>query len=296
MHKIIVTGATGFIGSRICKRLVEYGHKVSIIARATSSYENLYDIEDSIDIFIYDGNIDKLISYFQKNKFDTVIHLASACITEHSKDTVDVIIDSNIKFSTHILEAMKYSNCKKIINTSTYGQHYNNEAYNPSSLYSATKEAFENIIKFYSYEFFINCITLELFDTYGEFDNRSKILNILEEYSNKDKILNVSEGNQIMDLLYIDDVVDAYIVSIDLLNEYNYTEPKKYSLQSNNRVTLKELINMYQNITKNYVNINWGGRPYKSREIMIPWNKGEVLPNWEPKYTLEEGLKKAFLK
>ncbi len=294
MANFIITGATGFIGSRLSKKLIEQGHTVNIISRKSSKYSNLKTIKEKINIFEYDGNIKSLIEYFNKSNADFVIHLASLFIAENKPEDVDKLIDSNIKFSTQILEAMNQSKCKKIINTSTSWQHYNNENYNPVCLYSATKEAFENIAKFYCEAYDIKCITLELFDTYGEDDNRPKILNLLEMYSKKGIKLDMSQGDQILDLLYIDDVIDAYLKSIEIIKEKNDNKFIKYSLESQNRITLKELVNMYEDITKNYVQINWGKRPYRKREVMIPWNKGEKLPNWKAKVSLQEGIKKSF--
>lgn len=295
MANFIITGATGFIGSRLSKKLIEQGHTVNIISRKSSKYNNLIDIKDKINIFEYDGNINKLIEYFRKLKVDIVIHLSSLFISENKPEDVDGLIDSNIKFGTQVLEAMKHSKCKNIINTSTSWQHYNNENYNPVCLYAATKEAFENIIKFYHESYGIKCITLELFDTYGQNDNRPKILNLFKEYSEDGIELNMSKGDQVLDLLYIDDVIDAYLNAIDLVNK-SETIFEKYSLESKNRVKLKELVSIYENITKNSITVNWGKRPYRDREVMIPWSNGKKLPGWEAKVSLEDGIKKSFIK
>lgn len=294
MTNFMITGATGFIGSRLTEKLIKQGHNVNIISRPNSKYDNLSEIKDMINIFEYDGNIHSLIEYFNKIKPDIVIHLASLFIAENKPEDVGKLIDSNIKFSTQILESMKYSNCKNIINTSTSWQHYSNEEYNPVCLYAATKEAFENIMKFYNQAYKFKCITLELFDTYGENDTRPKILNLLKEYSEKGIELNMSKGEQVLDLLYIDDVIDAYLKAIDIIDEKSENIFEKYSLESKNRITLKELINIYENITKNNVSINWGKRDYREREVMIPWNKGKKLPNWEAKISLQDGIKRLF--
>ena len=294
MNKILVTGGTGFIGSRLCKRLIDLDYKVSTICRETSSYDNINNIKDKLNIFIYDNNINSLIEYFNIEKFDLVIHLASSSILEHNKDNIDSIIDSDIKFSTHILEAMRYSNCNKIINTSSYGKHYNNEVYNPCSIYAIMKQTFEDVLKFYSEDFEIDYITLELFDTYGENDKRSKILNLMHKCALENITLDMTKGEQILDLSYIADVIDAYIIAINMLFE-NKGINKKYCLQSKNRISVKNLVELYKKITGNNININYGARPYKKRELMFPWDKGEILPNWNPKYSLEEGLKKTFI-
>ena len=180
MNNYIITGATGFIGSNLVRVLLKNNSKITIITRKNSDYSKILDIKDKLNIYEYNGDIIELVNLFNLINPDLVIHLASSFILNHRLDEIDKLIDSNIRFGTQILEAMKLSNCKKIINTSSYYQHYNNEIYNPVNLYAATKQAFEDIIYYYSSsEYNIKSITLELFDTYGENDSRPKILNLL---------------------------------------------------------------------------------------------------------------------
>ncbi|WP_317368580.1 NAD-dependent epimerase/dehydratase family protein [uncultured Tyzzerella sp.] len=290
MAKILVTGGTGFIGSNLCNRLVDLGYNVSIITREISNYNNIKNILDKLDIFIYDNNIDNLIKYFNSNDFDLVIHLAASSIIEHTKDTLDCIIDSDLKFAMHILEAMRYSNCNKILNTSTYFMHYKNEHYNPSCLYAAMKKTFEDMLQFYNEDYNISYVTIELFDTYGPNDTRNKILNLIYRYSLSNDILNMSEGYQVLDLTYIDDVINAYLIGIEMLLN-NGLINKKYSLKSENRVSIRELVKLYEKVSNKKVNVNYGALHYRKRTIMLPYSDVEILPTWKPKYSLEEGLK-----
>lgn len=295
MSRYILSGATGFIGSHLLRRLLNEGHEVAIISRKTSSYKKISDIKDKLDIFEYDGDIEELINFYKKVKPDITVHLASLYITEHTPNEVGKLIDSNINFSTQLLEAMNSSGYKKIINTSTSWQHYNNENYNPINLYAATKEAFETIIKFYVDAMDFKCISLELFDTYGKNDSRNKILNLLSKYSEEKTILNMSKGEQILDLTYIDDVVEAYVCASDLLLAIDEKCFEKYMV-SGERISLKNLVNLYEEKTGENIFINWGAREYRKREMMVPWSKGKILKNWKAKISLEDGIIKAFKK
>lgn len=293
--RYIVTGATGFIGSNIVKRLLKEGHDISILIRKSSSLELLEDIRDNIKIFVYDGKIESIIEFFKEFKADIVLHLASLFIAEHNSSNVDTLIDSNVKFSTQILEAMKEANIERLINTGTSWQHYENEDYNPVCLYAATKEAYEKIIEYYvqSYEF--KCITLELFDSYGPKDNRPKLLNLLNKFSEEKKVLSLSPGEQILDLVHIQDIVNGYEIASKMILERNEKCNDKYVLSSQNRIKLRELIYLYEKVTGKKVLVNWGKREYRKREVMIPWDNGLKLPNWEAKINLEEGLKEVFI-
>lgn len=290
MENVIVTGATGFVGSNLTKKLVELGYNVHIISRPTSTYENLEEVKSKIDIFIYKHNITELINYFKEVKADIVFHLASLFISEHESEEIDSLIDSNIKFGTYILEAMSKSETYKLINTGTSWQHYKNENYNPVNLYAATKQAFEDIIEYYVKALDFNVITLKLFDTYGENDNRGKLINLLEKFSQEKKKLKMSPGEQKIDLVHVDDVVNAFVSAYDLIEEKEINHDK-YAVSSGQEIQLKDLIELYEDVTGNEVLVEWGGRPYRKREVMELWQGFDKLPNWEANISLRKGLK-----
>jgi len=291
MENVIVTGATGFVGSHLSRKLVELGYNVHIISRPSSTYENLETIKDKIDIFEYNQNMTELINYFKIVDADIVFHLASLFISEHKSDEIDDLINSNIKFGTHILEAMSKSDTYNLINTGTSWQHYKNEEYNPVNLYAATKQAFEDIIEYYVKALDFNVITLKLFDTYAEDDNRDKLINLLGKFAKEKKKLKMSPGEQKIDLVHVDDVVDAFISSYDLIKEKEISH-NKYAVSSGQEIKLKNLIELYEEVTGNEILVEWGGRPYRKREVMELWRNFNKLPNWEAKISLKEGIKK----
>ena len=294
MKNIIVTGATGFVGSHLSKKLVELGYNVHIISRPSSTYENLESVKSKIDIFEYNQNITELINYFKEVEADIVFHLASLFISEHKLDEVDDLINSNIKFGTHVLEAMSKSETYNLINTGTSWQHYKNEEYNPVNLYAATKQAFEDIIEYYVKALDFNVITLKLFDTYAEDDNRGKLINLLGKFSKEKKKIKMSPGEQKIDLVHVDDVVVAFISAYDLIKEKKISH-KKYAVSSGKQIKLKGLIELYEKVTGNEVLVEWGGRPYREREVMELWQDFDKLPNWEVEISLQEGLRKLAI-
>lgn len=294
MGTYLLTGATGFIGSNLVKQLLSLNHEVHLIVRPTSSYQYLQDMINHVQVFIYDGNVKYLIDYFKKVKPEVTIHLASLFLSDHNEDNLNQLLNSNIVFGTEILEAMKQSGCKKIINTGTYWQHYNNELYNPVCLYAATKQAFSDLIYYYCQAYDMQSITLELFDTFGLGDERGKILNLFKKHLGKTTSLSVSPGEQLMDLVYIDDIVGAYLRTIKLFEENEALIFETYSISSGERYTLKELVKMIDTLTKQPLVLQWGGRSYRYREILTPYSQGKSLPGWTPKVTVLEGLKRFF--
>ena len=292
MKKIVVTGATGFVGSNLVRFLLQKDFKIYVILRKDSDLSNLTDIERDIEIFRYDNQINGLIDFFTVVKPVSVFHLASNFIAEHESHQIDSLVQSNITFGLHLLEAMKVSGVKKLINTGTSWQHYNNEDYDPVCLYAATKQAFESLIDFYVQAEKFNVITLKLFDTYGENDTRPKLINLLNKYADENTELNMSAGEQFLNLVHITDVCEAYYIAHNLFENENFKRHIKFSIESNESYRLKDIIALFEKITDKKINVIWGGKPYRKREVMDVWNKGKILPNWTPAISLNEGLER----
>lgn len=290
MRKAIVTGATGFVGSNLCRYLLKNDWSLFLITRKSSDYALLTDIVNELKIFEYDGNLKDLMGYFRESKVDVVFHLASFFVAEHSSEQIDKLVESNIRFGLHLLEAMKYSNTKLLINTGTSWQHFNSQKYNPVDLYAATKQAFESLIKYYSEAEKLRVITLKLFDTYGESDTRKKIINQLNFYAEKGEVIDLSPGEQMIDLVHIDDVVIAYEKAYFYLENNKKVKNRDFGIASGRVVNLKKIIEIFENVSGKKILVNWGGRGYRKREVMKVWRNYKQLPNWKSDISIEEGL------
>lgn len=286
----LVTGATGFVGSRLVKRLVHDGWDVHILTRAGSNLTELPEFK-LVTNHVHDGSTESMVNCVVSAKPDVVFHLASLFLSQHVSKDVDALIQSNVLFGAQLLEAMKASECSRLVNTGTSWQHYSNEDYNPVCLYAATKQAFESIQEYYVQACGLNVITLKLFDTYGPGDLRPKLFHLLNKAAATGEPLNMSAGEQLIDLVHIDDVTDAFLMAAQRLINGNVTVPEIYAVSSGQALPLKELVNLYGEVSRLNINVNWGARPYRYREVMVPWDRGVSLPGWKPKILLSEGMK-----
>lgn len=292
MYRVVVTGANGYIGSCLTKKLVQLGNEVFVIVRKTSDLSLLEDDKNKIKIIYYDGRLESIYDTISQSEIDVIYHIASSAIPEHKPNEVDGIIDSNIKYGTHILETMKLCNIHYLVNTGSFWQHYNNEEYNPVCLYAATKKAFEDIERFYVETAGISVINLVLYDTYGPNDPRKKIIQLFDRIAASGETLGMSKGEQYIDLIYIDDIINAYIMAMERLLEGKEKGMKNYYVHSDNPIPLRKVAEIFEKAKNVTLNIDWGKRPYRAREVMQVYEKGEKLPGWEAKITLEEGLKR----
>lgn len=285
----LVTGATGFVGSHLARRLVREGWRVHILRRAGS---RLPDAAEFVRItnHIHDGSTEGMVHCVAQAKPDVVFHLASLFLSQHTTKDVESLIQSNVLFGNQLLEAMKVNGVNYLINTGTSWQHYDNEDYSPVCLYAATKQAFEAILEYYIQACGFKAITLKLFDTYGPDDPRPKLFYLLNKAATSAEPLDMSKGEQLIDLVHIDDVVGAYLIAAERLLEGSVSQHEIYAVSSGQPLPLQELVQLYAEVSKQAVNVNWGARPYRYREVMVPWNRGNSLVGWSPKINLVDGL------
>ncbi|MBI3631988.1 MAG: NAD(P)-dependent oxidoreductase [Candidatus Vogelbacteria bacterium] len=293
--KILISGTTGFIGKHLVQELLEEHHSVYAILRPSSKIDTS---AKNASQYVFDGDIEKLIAFMKNEKFDGVIHLASLFLAQHKPGDIKELINSNILFSTNLIEATSKSNTPWFINTGTFWQHYKNQNYNPVNLYAATKQAFEDIAKFYVDAFNLNFVTIKLSDTFGPNDTRPKIFNLWSKAIATNETLGMSPGKQKIDINHIENVVGAFLHMATLLQKdtKKALKSKSFAVSSGKIITLRELAKIFSHVTRKLLNINWGEKPYRPREVMIPWNKGEVIPGWKPRISLEEGIRKTFYK
>lgn len=296
MKKILITGGAGFIGRHLVQRLSDKGYSVTVIDNEYRWKRDLLDKHCHGREFKYikgDVTDEDLISkLIQAN--DIIIHLAG--ITQ-----VMTSIESPEKtflyksYGTYLVS--KYCSCfnKRLIFASSR-EVYGNADYlpvdlkhklNPENPYAASKISAENFITNYGEHFGLNYLIFRLSNVYGHGD-RERVIPIFLEKALKGEDLILFGNNKVIDFIYIDDVVDAFLKSID-----NNVDKEIVNLGSGVSTTLKELAELVLEITNS-----------DSKIIISPERRGEVdvftadisrtkevLEDWQIKTNLKDGLK-----
>ena len=286
----VVTGATGYIGSHLVRKLVRDGWRMGALVRPSSDLGYLHGIGGEFSLLTHDGTTEQLRELLSAAAPDVVFHLAAYYRAEHQPVDVVPMLQANIVFATQLADAMVSCGAKRLVNTATAWQHYEDADYNPVNLYAATKQAFESLLQFYVEAHGLEVITLTLFDTYGPRDPRKKLIQTLLSQSPDAPPLDLSEGDQQLELVHVDDVVAAFVVAALRLGQGLVAGHQRYVLRSQSSITLRDLVALIERATGCAIPLRWGTRPHHRRYMRLPWNGGRTLPGWEPKIDLAHGI------
>ena len=282
-RRALLTGVTGFLGGYTARCLIADGWQVAAVVR-TSSRTELLPAAVREQIVFYDAEHMDLREIVREAAPDVVFHLATYYTTIHSYDEIDDLIASNVTFGTKLLDAMDRNNVRRLVYARSSWQHYRGDDYEPANLYAASKEAFDAIVKFYTAARGLQTIRLTMFDTYGEDDRRNKLLAVLPKIAAEGKRFALSPGEQQVDFVHAEDAARAFVLAGSYLAEGRVELCGDYIVSSGTAVTLRELIRRYEYLRGEQMPVDWGARPYRVREIMIPWRGGRILPGWERKH------------
>lgn len=260
--KVILTGAAGFIGSHLAKRLLETGVEVVGIDNINDYYDVslkyhrlslLEEYENFTFIRCDISDKDELNRIFEEHKADVVINLAAQAGVRYSIENPQVYIDSNVIGFFNILEACRNNPVKHLVYASSSSVYGNSDKVpfsvddrvdNPISLYAATKKSNELMAYTYSHLFGIPATGLRFFTVYGPagrpdmayFSFTKKIL-----AGEPIKLFNYGELER--DFTYIDDIVGGIMNIIPTVpEERNGARAKVYNIGNNKPVALKEFV------------------------------------------------------
>ena len=254
---VLVTGAAGFIGYFLSKRLLESGHEVigvdNIndyyspdlkfarlnelgISRVDAEIEEISCFSEVYPNFIFYcvdiSNAKALSGVFKKHPIDKVCHLAAQAGVRYSIENPSVYIQSNLVGFGNILEEVRHAGIDHLIyasSSSVYGESKevpfstDQQVDHPISLYAATKKANELMAHTYSHLYNINTTGLRFFTVYGPYGRPDMAYYLFTKAILKNEPIKVfNNGEMRRDFTYIDDIVEGLVLIIENPAKDNY--------------------------------------------------------------------------
>ena len=294
--RVLLTGATGFLGSHLLKALVSKGYEVVVLKRSTSDMWRLKGFENTFKS--YDIDRVPLQTAFEEQPIDIVIH--TACAYGKKGESMQEILETNLMFGIKLLNTSISFNSKSFFNTGTF---FNIGAlsYKYLNYYALSKKQFEEWLQVASDK--IQVINLKLEHMFGEQDGNDKFTTwILNELKQEKPTIPLTAGTQKRDFIYIDDVVSAYLTCLEQvpqLKNFNDIEVGTGVL-----TPVKTFVTLVKSTLEKLkgspieTQLNFGALPYREGEIMEPQVDNSVLCSlgWQPKRSLEENIERFVRK
>jgi len=282
--KVLMTGATGFLGSNLLRELIKQKYDITILKR---SFSNVDRIRDQIE-FVKFFNIDKnsLKDIFKEISADVILH----CATSYGRADKDpfAVIDANLMLPLKLLEIGKKNHIKYFLNTDTILSKRIN-------YYALSKSQFKDWLEMYSDE--LVCINVLLEHFYGAFDDRTKFVSfIIDKLLTNAVEIDLTEGKQKRNFIYIDDVVGAFIKVLENLDNFKFGI-YNYEIGADKSYEIRDVVELIKKISGNSLTkFNFGAIPYRKNEIMDSKADTEAIRSlgWKPKYSIIQGLTKTI--
>ena len=290
---ILITGATGYIGSELVDTLISLDRfELAIVVRDELKGKNLF------------GNKLKYISYNSLEYFsrdlknfnpNIVVHLAAYSTSSDSANEVQKLIESNIVFTSQLLLALSECNIELFINTGSFSEyHTNTEELTPTYFYSATKTSARYMIEYFSKRDDFTFVNAILYTVYGKKGNNKKIIDYAVDSLGSSRSIAMSEGKQLLDFVHIDDVVAFYI---NLIENYKCLHISRinYDVGRGEPYSIRDMVSILEDITEKKANIEWGA--YKDRKMDTIQSSAKREPTQvDLEYTSNISLREGLLK
>jgi len=307
-QKVVVTGASGFIGSHLVEHLVNLGAKITVLLEYTP-YNDLGSLKflsrnmlSQIEQVPGDIRDPEVIKKLLQKK-DIVFHLAALIGIPYSFQNPREVVEVNAMGTLNILLAAKDAGVKKIVTTST-SEVYGTAVYAPideehplqaQSPYSASKISADKIAESFYKTYNIPVAVIRPFNTYGPRQSDRAIIPTIIIQALKKKIIKIGSTTPRRDLNYISDTVSGFIK----IAEAEKSIGQVTNIGAGKDISIGELAQMILSImNKNnkVISSDERKRPQKSEvmQLLCDNNKAKQLVGWEPEISLREGLIKTI--
>ena len=300
---IVITGGSGFVGSYLCEKLINDGHKIIVIDNLlTGSTDNVNDLLDNENFSFIEQDVQDHIEI--EDKVDYVLHFASAAspkaYTEHPVNTLKA---GSVGTINTLGLAKKHSAEYLLASTSeVYGDPLispQNEEYwgnvNPNgerSMYDEAKRFAEAAVATYSRSYGLKTKIVRIFNTYGprmQLNDGRVVTNFIVQALRNENITIYGDGTQTRSFSYVEDTV-AGIISL-----MNSTEYDVFNIGNPNEMTVGQLAEKIIKLTDSTSEIKYLELPNDDPKQRKPdITKAKTKLNWEPKVNLDEGLAKTI--
>ncbi len=298
MKKVLLSGATGFVGANLCRRLLKEGHEVHCLVRAGYTAWRIADIRQEIQLHTIDlAQPEALNALVAAIRPDWIFHLATYGAYTWQQD-VQKIVQTNFLATVNLVEACLKTGFEVFINTGSSSEYgfkdhapLENEWVDPNSYYAVTKASATQYCRYSAGRYRVNIPTLRLYSVYGPYEEPGRLIPTLILRGLRGCLPPLVDPATGRDYIYIRDVEDAYL---RLASRGSPTGGEVYNLGTGVQTSLAEVVTLARQTLKIPVEPQWGTLPSREWDTII-WHadisKIQAETGWQPGFSFEQGFR-----
>jgi len=298
--RALVTGATGFIGSHLTRRLVAEGAHVSAFLRATSDRRSLADVLDSVSVHEVDiCDADAVSRASARIRPEIVFHLAAIGMSEPFISP-QVAMQVNVHGTLHLLEAAHQLGVQRFVHSGTayeYGDAASSnapskEGLDPINIYAASKAAAWAFVRMYARTYGLPAVTMRLFAVYGPGQPPKTLVPSAVCAALEGRDFPMTPGEQMRDFVFVSDVVEGYLHAAIATG----VQGASIDLGTGQAWTIREVVTRLFELAGSQARPLVGALPYRPGETMTQvadTRAARELLGWQATTSLEDGLRQT---
>lgn len=295
--RVLVSGATGFLGSHVARALVVRGHEVAAACRTGSNRWRLEDQANNISWMAFDlSDAQAIADTLRMTKPEIVLHCAAYGM-DYREQSLERSIGINILGTQRLLEEASKVGVQRFIHVGScfeYGDKCGlvseGAVLEPVSMYGATKAAATLLIMQQSRALGVPTVVVRPFGLYGPYDRDDKFVPQVIRACLAGTSLDVTGGEQVRDYTHADDAVRFFVKLVEMPI---FPVGEIMNLASGQPVQLREIGQMVTELMNTAHLLRWGVQPYRPDELkslMANVDKADRLLGWRPMKGLRQGL------
>ena len=298
MKRVLVTGATGFVGANLARRLVREGYEVNLLVRPGYTSWRLDEIRSDVRLCLVSlEDSEGVASAVAGIRPDWIFHLAAYGAYSSQKD-IHQMVNTNFVGTINLLQGCLNPGFEAFVNSGSSSEYgfkdhapAENEWLEPNSHYAVTKASATQFCSHIARQNGVHVPTLRLYSVYGPYEEPTRLLPTLITFAMAGRLPPLVDGNVARDFVYVDDVVEAYLMAAQ---RTDVARGAIYNVGTGVQTSIREVVAIARQVMNITEEPEWGSMPDREWDTSV-WvsNNAKLLGElgWKPQNTFEQGFR-----